>query len=100
MSGRLFSRPVFVRMGKHMVQELATIDDAIAFLTDWPQKDRDLVHETVLRACIDAHDDHRPLDVARDAVRAFAGKKGVLENPESVMPWLEAEPTDDASRSA
>ena len=99
MSGKLFSRPVFIRMGKHLVHELATIDDAIEFLEDWPLRDRDLIHETVLRACIEAHDGYKPLNVARDAIRTFAVKKGILEDPASVMPWLKTASSGDVGRS-
>lgn len=88
MNDRLFSRPLFVRAGKYIVQEIATIGDAIDFLSEWPECERDIVHETALRACIEAHDGLKPLDAARNAIRGFARKKGILENPAEAMPWI------------
>lgn len=93
MNDDLFPRPLFLRTGKHMVQEIATLGDAVDFLSEWPERERDIIHETALRACIEAHDGLKPLSVARNAVRGFARKKGILENPAEVMPWISAATT-------
>lgn len=99
MNSKLFPHLIFIRMDKGMVHKLATIDDAIEFLENSPEKDHDFIHETMLRAYIEAHVGPKRLHVARGPVRAFTSKKGILENPSSVMPWLKAKPTDDAGRS-
>lgn len=98
MNDRLFSRPLFLRTGKHAVQEIATLGDAIDFLSEWPE--RDIIHETALRACIEAHDGLKPLSAARNAIRGFARKKGILENPAEAMPWIAAAMTKGGHASA
>lgn len=90
MSDQPLPRPVFLRTGKHLVQEIATLNDAIAFLSDWPERDRDIIHETAFRACIDAHDGLRPIAAAMNAIEGFARRKGILEDPAEVMPWINA----------
>lgn len=88
MNDRLFSRPVFVKDGNFIVREIATLDDAIEFLDDWPESQRNLVHQTAWKACCDAFDGHKPLYVARDAFEGFAKRANILEDPASVMPWI------------
>lgn len=88
MRDELFSHPLFVRAGKHLVYEIATLGDAIDFLSDWPEDARDVVHQTAFRTCIEAHDGLKPLSAARNAIRGFARKKGILENPAEAMPWI------------
>ena len=65
-----------------------SVADAIDFLEDWPERDRDLIHEAALKTCYMAHDGHKPLHVARDAIRAFGKKKGVLTKQPAVLPWM------------
>lgn len=100
MRDELFPRPLFLRSGKHLVHEIATLGDAIDFLSDWPEDERDVLHEAAFRACIEAHDGLRPLTAARDAVRGFARKKGILENPAAALPWMRAGARAGASRPA
>lgn len=100
MNDRLFSRPLFLRTGKQIVQEIATLGDAIDFLSEWPKRERDVIHETALRACIEARDGLKPLSAARNAIRGFARKKGILENPAEAMPWIAAAMTKGGHASA
>lgn len=99
MNDHLFDRPLFLRSRKYTVQEIATLGDAIDFLCDWPEPDRDMIYETALRACIEAHDGLRPLSVARHAIQGFARKKGILEDPAEMMPWLDAGNSGRSGRS-
>jgi len=46
MSDRLFDSPVFVKDGPFLVREIASLGDAFDFLDQWPEHDRDLIHET------------------------------------------------------
>ncbi|WP_366511767.1 DUF982 domain-containing protein [Mesorhizobium sp.] len=68
-----------------MVQEIADLVDATGFLEEWPEDRRNLIHETALRACYQAHAELRPMSVARDAFVGFAKRAGILEDPEAVL---------------
>jgi hypothetical protein len=85
-----FDSPVFVKDGSRIVREIATLDDAIEFLDSWPHAHRDLIHETAWRTCCEAFDGHKPLSVAHAAFEGFARKAKILEDPASVMPWMNA----------
>nr|WP_234811296.1 DUF982 domain-containing protein [Xaviernesmea oryzae] len=88
MIPKMFDRPVYLKEKKGLVREITTLDDAIDFLEDWPERDRDLMHEVTLKTCFMAHDGHKPLNVARDAIRAFGKKKGILVKAPAVQPWM------------
>jgi hypothetical protein len=90
MNATAFSSPIFVNNGAYMVQEIADLGDAIDFLEEWPEDRRNLIHETALRACYQAHGGLKPMSVARDAFVGFAKRAGILEDPEAVMPWIAA----------
>ncbi|WP_306460468.1 DUF982 domain-containing protein [Brucella cytisi] len=45
MSDRLFDSPIFVKDGKYLTREIASPADAIDFLYEWPQDDRDVIYE-------------------------------------------------------
>ena len=62
--------------------------EAIDFLTDWPENKRDALHDATMRTCIMAHDGLKPVKVARDALRAFAVKKDILDKEPAVKPWM------------
>ena len=100
MNDRLFSRPVFVKDGNYIVREIATLDDAFEFLDDWPEIKRDLVHQTAWKACCDAFDGHKPLYVALDAFEGFAKRANILEDPASVMPWINGAKTGGGRMTA
>lgn len=72
MSDRLFDSPVFVRDGSYLIREIAGVGDAIDFLDEWPETDRDLIFETAWKACCDVHDGIKPTSVAQSAIRGFA----------------------------
>ena len=88
MNVNAFDRPVYLKDGKFMVREINSLEDAIDFLMEWPEKDRDIAHEAVLNTCFMAHDGHKPIKVARDALRAFGKRKGILEKAPAVQPWM------------
>ncbi|HET7413068.1 MAG TPA: DUF982 domain-containing protein [Pararhizobium sp.] len=85
MNDRLFDAPVFVKSEKDSIKEIAGIADAIDLLDEWPLDRRDLVHETVLRACHSALDGQKPLETAQRALVGFARKAGILEDVTVVM---------------
>lgn len=88
MISKLFDRPVYLKERKDLVREIIAVEEAIDFLEDWPERERDLIHETALKTCYMAHDGLKPLRAARDAIRAFAKKKGILAKAPAVQPWM------------
>ncbi|MDM7852376.1 DUF982 domain-containing protein [Pseudochrobactrum kiredjianiae] len=100
MSDRLFDKPVFVKSGSYLTLEIASIHDALIFLHEWPEDDRDLIYETAWKACCDAHDGVKPLEVARNAIKGFARKRGILDEPKGPIPWMSQSSTNDGQLSA
>ncbi|MFD1197441.1 DUF982 domain-containing protein [Brucella gallinifaecis] len=88
MSDRLFDSPVFIKNGPFIAREIASIGDAIDFLYEWPEYDRDIIYETAWKACCDSHDGIKPMKAAENAIRGFAKKRGILEEPQCAMPWI------------
>jgi hypothetical protein len=88
MQSKAFDKPIYLKDGKYLVHEIASVNDAIEFLEDWPEGKRDVIHEAALRTCYMAHDGLKPIKVARDAMRAFGAKKGILEKEPVVRPWM------------
>lgn len=64
------------------------LDDAIDFLEEWPEREGDVIHDATLKNCYLAYDGHKPIHVARDAIRAFGKKKGILVKAPAVLPWM------------
>lgn len=95
-----FKRPVYLKEREGLICEIFSLADAIDFLESWPEKDRDLVHEATLKTCYMAHDGHKPLEVARDAIRAFGNKKGILMKQPAVQAWMIKSPTGGGRVSA
>lgn len=72
MHTKMFDRPVYLRERKDLVLEITNLDDAIDFLEEWSKGDRDIIHDATLKTCYLAHDGHKPVQVARDALRSCA----------------------------
>jgi hypothetical protein len=90
MNAGVFSSPIFVRRATVIVQEIAGLADAMEFLDEWPQDRRDLIHQTALRTCFDAHDGYKPIGAAHNAFLGFAKRAGILEDPTSARQWIAA----------
>jgi len=88
MNDRTFARPVFVRNGQLMIEEIGCLDDAFDFLGAWPKNRRGPIYDTAFRACQRAYDGHVPLSVARDAFAGFAKSVKILEDVSAPMPWM------------
>lgn len=99
MDVNTFTKPVYLKDGKFMVREIASVLDAIEYLEEWPERQRDMLHEVALHACIMAYDGLKPVKVARDAIRGFALKKGILEKEPAVKPWM-IKPTSGGQATA
>ena len=93
MNLNMFDRPVYLQERAQLIREIITLEDAIDFLEDWPKKKRDLTYEVTLKTCYMAHDGHKPLKVARDAIRAFGKKMGILVKQPAVQPWMVKTPS-------
>ncbi|MCO6388421.1 DUF982 domain-containing protein [Aliihoeflea sp. 40Bstr573] len=87
MESKAFAKPIYLKDGT-LVREITNVEDAIDFLMEWPESKRDVLHEATVRTCIMAHDGLKPVKIARDALRAFAVKKGILERQAAVKPWM------------
>jgi hypothetical protein len=87
VNDRVFDAPVFVKDGKHLIQEICSLDDALDFLEDWPLNRRGPIYETALRACHRAYSRDVSLDVARNAFIGFARSAGVYEKVDSLLPF-------------
>jgi hypothetical protein len=88
MDDRAFGKPIYLKDGKYLIREIASVEDAIYFLEEWPDEKRDALHDIALKTCFLAHDGHKPAKVARDAMRAFGAKKGILVKEPAVQPWM------------
>ncbi len=100
MSDRLFDSPIFVRDGNYLVQEIAGVEDAIDFLHDWPDDDRDVIYEMTWKTCCDAQNGFKPISVARNAIEGFAKKRNILEKPDVAIPWMTAKTSNGGRMSA
>lgn len=87
MESRAFAKPIYLKDGT-LVREITNVEEAVDFLTGWPKSRRDVLHEATMRTCVMAHDGLKPVKVARDALRAFAIKKDILEKEPAVKPWM------------
>ncbi|RVM19772.1 DUF982 domain-containing protein [Sinorhizobium meliloti] len=79
---------MYLKEKKDLIREITDLYDAIDFLEGWPERDRDVVHGATLKTLYMAHDGHKPIQVARDAIRAFGKKKGILVKAPAVLPWM------------
>lgn len=88
MNSTVFDRPVYLRERRELIREITCLEDAIDFLEEWPERDRDIVHDAALKTCYMAFDGHKPLKTGRNAIRSFGEKKGILVKSPGVMPWM------------
>jgi hypothetical protein len=88
MNDRMFDCPVFVKQGTGMIQEIPSIEDALEFLYEWPNKRRGPIYNTALRACRQAFEGDYPLSAARDAFVGFAKSVKILEEITVPLPWM------------
>jgi len=87
VNDRVFEAPAFVRDGKHLIQEIYSLDDALDFLGKWPLNRRGPIYETALRACRRAYNRDESLDVARSAFIGFARSAGIHEKVDIMLPF-------------
>lgn len=88
MNDKIFESAIFVKDGPFTIVEIASIDDAIDFLDEWPIELQDVLHETTMRVCHSAHDGRHPLSSARDAFVEWAKSTDVLEDIAPIPAWM------------
>jgi len=98
VSDRLFESPVFVRVGNYLVQEIAGLEDAIDFLHEWPENDRDVIYEITWKTCCDAQNGFKPISVVRNAIEGFAKRRKILEKPDVAIPWMMPQASHDGRK--
>jgi hypothetical protein len=76
MNAKVFDRPVYLKERRELIREITCLEDAIDFLEEWPERDRDIVHDATLKTCYMAWDSHKPLNVARDAPTILREEEG------------------------
>ena len=87
MKTNRFANPVYVAEGPSLIREIASVEDAIDFLEDWPKSMQGPVHNTALKACYRAASGLLPVDGARDAMESFARISRILEDGATMEPW-------------
>lgn len=95
MSDRLFDKPVYVKNGRYLTLEIASVHDALMFLHEWPENDRDLIYDIAWKACCDVHDGIKPVIAAQNAIKGFARKRGIIDDPKVSVPWMKQSTTGD-----
>ncbi|MBB6469058.1 hypothetical protein HNQ96_004947 [Aminobacter lissarensis] len=88
MGDKQFREPIFLKAGKHTVQEIACLHGAILFLEDWPEKKRDHSYEVALEASLEACRGKQTIEAARAAIVAFADGNGIREDTKTMTRWL------------
>lgn len=88
MNDRMFDRPVFVKSGNSLIQEIVCPEDALEFLYEWPKNRRGPIFQTALRACQRAFDGDYPLNAARNTFSGFAKSAKILEEVSATLPWM------------
>jgi hypothetical protein len=79
MSGRMFDMPVFVKAEDVTAEEIASLDEALSFLDNWPVHRRGPIYETAYRACQLALKGDYPLERARQSFQSFAKFMRILD---------------------
>lgn len=88
MNDRMFDSPVFVKDGNSLIQEIASLEDALEFLYEWPQHRRGPIYRTALRACQTAFEGISAISTARQAFSSFAKSCDILEDVSIPLPWM------------
>lgn len=78
MASNAFNETIPVFVGLNFVRDIATLDEANAFLTEWPANRRGAAHLTASKACTSALAGQASSEIARRAFAAFARRSGVL----------------------
>lgn len=69
---KTFDIPVVVTGADMREHRVASVEDALDFLEDWPVYRRNMLYEAAKRLCHSAHDGLCPADAARSAFAKWA----------------------------
>ncbi len=83
MANTLFDAPLFLKK-RYYIQELASLEDALDVLEEWPEDDRDTTFEVLEKACRMAAQGIFPLPAVRENLRRFLIKRHMLANIEEL----------------
>jgi len=87
VTNRTFANPIFVRTGEHLVQEIASLDDAFDFLDEWPRELQGTAYDVAYNTCSRAYCGEVAIDVAHQAIVGFAKSAMILEEFEELSPF-------------
>ncbi|TKT80411.1 DUF982 domain-containing protein [Aquamicrobium sp. LC103] len=90
MNDRMFDKPVFVKNGRSLIEEIACLEDALEFLYEWPKSRRGPIYETAMKACQRAFEGDFSLSGAREAFATFAKSANIFEEVTTPLPWMTA----------
>lgn len=88
MNDKTFEIPVYVKDGPFTIAEIATLEDALDFLEEWPVGLQDALHETTTRVCHSVYHGRDPLSLARNAFVEWAKATNILEDIAPVPAWM------------
>jgi hypothetical protein len=77
MRANQFDRPVFMKR-RFFIQEVGCLDDVFDVLEEWPEDERDVAHEAMMRACNRAAAGVFPISAIRDNFERFLKRQGKL----------------------
>ena len=79
MKRRTFETPILTIVGLGFVREIRTLEEALAFLTDWRGlRESEHAHSIALKAVKSAVAGEIETETARGLVEAFARRAGIL----------------------
>lgn len=85
-----FSSPIAIFGGIGMIQQVASVGDALAFLDRWPVNDNFEPRIAAHLICLSALDGDFAPDAARQAFNEFADAAGILIDEAATEPALAA----------
>lgn len=72
-----FDRPVFMKR-RFFIQEVCCLEDVCDVLDEWPEDERDVTHEAMLRACNKAAAGAFPILAIRENFERLLRRRGKL----------------------
>lgn len=72
-----FDRPVFMKK-RFFIQEVCCLEDVCDVLDEWPEDERDVTHEAMLRACNKAAAGAFPISAIRENFERLLRRRGML----------------------
>lgn len=86
------ANPLYVKDDNQIVHEITCIEDALAFLYEWPACRRGTIYETAVKACQAALEGNLTRVGAGRSFRGFAKSARVLTDLSALVPMLNGRP--------